>query len=67
MLSVRREDACRKLFSEIKKPGHILNKLLPHSDCENVRTRDKYPYKTTIGRTDRIRKSFIAYAVRKRW
>ncbi len=67
LLSVRREAACRNLFSEIKKPGHILNKLLPHSECKNVRTRDNYPYKVPIGKTDRMKKSFLAYAISKRW
>ncbi len=27
-LSVRREDACRKLFSEIKKPGHYIEQTV---------------------------------------
>mgnify|MGYP003525724264 FL=1 len=67
LLSVRREAACRNLFSEIKKPGHILNKLLPLSDVKNVRTRDNYPYKTPISKTDRIKKSLLVYAISKRW
>ena len=53
-------------FDSSKFKNHQLIKEVK-SNCKNVRTRERYPYLTPIGKTDRMKKSFIAYAIRKRW
>ena len=70
LLSVRRLNAVKKLFQEVKCDNHILNKLLPRKVNVNVNflLQNKYPYQlpTMRLRTGRPMKSFINYCVRKK-
>ena len=68
LLSVRRFNAVKKLFQEIKCDNHILNKLIPRNEIVNVNysLRDKYPYQLPAMRTGRPMRSFINYCVWKK-
>ena len=68
LLSVRRFNAVKKLFQEIKCDNHVLNKLIPRNEIVNVNysLRDRYPYQLPVMRTGRPMKSFFNYCVRKK-
>ena len=68
-LSCRRENLVRAVFNEIKSPTHVLNHLLPlkNSVLTISNTRDNYPYRTPLCRTERCNRSFIYYCINKRF
>jgi len=64
-LSERRDSLCSKLFRQLVSQSHILHGLLPaqHDDGLTglLRPRNKYP--TVRARTNRLKNSFIPYAI----
>jgi hypothetical protein len=66
-LSVRREAAVISIFNDIKKQSHVLHHLLPveHSKV-GCHTRNAYPYRQQIHRTNRSSHSLITYCIQKR-
>ncbi len=68
-LSDRRERLSITAFNQIKSDSNILHDLLvPNNTAHDVNLRrDKYPYMIPRLNTDRALRSFIFYAIRKRW
>jgi len=64
-LSERRDSLCSKLFRQLVSQSHILHGLLPAQRDGGLtgllRPRNKYP--TVRARTNRLKNSFIPYAI----
>ncbi len=68
-LSIRRDQACQKLFTQIKQPTHILNSLIMVKERNEVgvTTRDTYPFVIPRAKTNRMCKSLITYGLMRKW
>jgi len=64
-LSERQDSLCSKLFRQLVSQSHILHCLLPAQRDDSLtgrlRSRNKYP--TVCARTNRLKNSFIPYAI----
>jgi len=67
-LDVRRDSMVRILFEQVKKPNHVLHKLLPFRVVDTLLpvTRDVYHYRLPKVKTARPLRSFINYCINKR-
>ena len=58
-LEDRRGDACRKLFTKLRSPGHALHYLMPLKNIPKYNTRHSRPYVLPRLRNERIKRDFI--------
>ena len=66
-LSVRREASVISIFNDIKMESHVLHHLLPAERSKvGSHTRNAYPYRQRIHRTNRCSHSLITYCIQKR-
>ena len=66
-LDVRRENLVRSTFQEITNPSHVLYNLLPPIKQKNYCTRSDYPFELPKVKTCRYSRSFIPYAIRRKY
>ena len=62
-LKSRRDELCKRLFQDCKKPDHKLHPLLPETRSMIHGLHSAYPYKLPLVKTDRFKDCFMNYCL----
>ena len=66
-LSLRRDDLCKRLFTDCQDPSHKLNPLLPNKRRITHNQRNAYKFHLPLVKTNRFKDSFINYCLFNKW